>query len=146
MDLQQIKKGLVIRDYVDEIANPKIKMGVLLGINPSTEKLKFVLINSRMTDKARSTPALRDRHVAISPSSYSCLDRVSYIDCTQVVSRSLTTLKERIDRNRESVCGMLLPEDLAKVVNEVGRAVTVKPKDKKLITSEFRLPPIVKYR
>jgi hypothetical protein len=143
LGVDTLKKGLVIRDEFDEILNTKTKMAVLVGCNPVDQSLKFVMINSQITAKARTNHELRDRHVQISDQSYSFLTTLSHINCTQIIPRPLSKLEKRLNAGVAKVCGELTEDDLAKVIEQICLAKTVIPKDKRIVSAEFRLAPAV---
>ena len=128
MDLSWLKKGIVVRDEFQEIENVKIKMAVLVGVTPNGLDAKFLMINSQITAKARSRLEIRDRQFAID--GYTFLNYLSYVNCAQVISRPLELLLKRMEEGKARVCGELREADLCKAIQEVQKAVTVKPKDK----------------
>ncbi len=141
-----LKKGLVIRDYFDEIWDSKIKMAVLVGSNSVDQTLKFVMINSRITQMAQSKPELRDRHVLIAPQSYPFLKTLSHISCTQIISRHLSKLQRRLDTGDAQIRGELSRGDLTKVIEQICLAKTVSRKDQRIVSAKFRLAPVIERR
>ena len=137
MTLNRLERGVIIRDEFQEIQNVKIKMAVLVGLEPRVKVCKFFMINSQITCKARSIPQIRDRQVPID--AYDFLNYLSYINCAQVISRPLTRLRQRFDEGKAKICGQLREADLIKVFAQAEKAVTLSPKDKKLIASPFSI-------
>jgi len=71
--------------------------------------------------------------IAIDPSACDCLKRISYINCASVITRPLSELESRIDRDPARICGDLSPDHCQKVLTEIQGAKTVKKKNKIVI-------------
>jgi len=135
--ISNLRKGLVSRDFREEISHPKIKIFILAGLDLRRMDAKLVLINSEIVKFAQNRPALRERHIEIGQAEYSFLRHTSYIDCTYVVTTPFRKLTNRLLSGKAEILGHLSEPHLERLVEEVERASTVRGRDKEVITQSL---------
>ncbi len=133
-----IRRGLVVRAFVDSTDPPKVKIFVVVGYDPDYDRIKIVLVNSAMTDFQQSKPYLRNRMILIEPSAdLSFIEHPSYIDCTTIHNKDFDHFYNNLLRDLSQIKGHLSEDLLNDVLHQISQAYPVKRRDKSIIESDF---------
>jgi len=138
--IANVRKGLVTRDFLEEITHPKIKIFILVGLEIDSLTAKFVLINSAIPLFIQRDPEKRSCQLEIGPDKYDFLDHTSYADCQMVISVPIRKLVDRLLKGEAEIRGHLSDTDLQLVLGYVTASKSVARNDKTAVAAPFSLP------
>lgn len=104
-----IKRGTILHSDIFDIDHAKFFVVIAV---PKDSVVGFFYINSKVNGNVIRKEEQYKLQYRISPTDYSFLDHVSYIDATTVTEISKETLAKSIKDNRTTIKGELCVKDL----------------------------------
>lgn len=115
---------------------PHDKFALVLSLKP---KPLFAFINSRINEFIQKQPRLLEVQVLIDCRHHTCLNYDSYLDCSEVVTQSLTDIEEQLRREPSRDKGRCSTKVLKAVVAAINKAHTISPLNKQWITDALEV-------
>jgi hypothetical protein len=91
---ENLKIGAVLKYHVPFTIPPKTKRIVIVGFDNQKVALASVLINTEINPNKFSTPESRNLHLELDSEGRTYLDHTSFIDCSQILSKTFQPLKK----------------------------------------------------
>lgn len=124
VSIEELRVGTVI-DIQDPYSfHEKHKYNIIVGISDDKFYIGTVFINSIVNTRAINSPELIALQYEISPSKYSFLRSVSFVDCSDLKDRMQRSLLKDINDSGR-ILGSIAKDDLFAIIRLVLNAETI---------------------
>lgn len=129
-----IEVGDVLHLYFTTIHKPAYKYCIVFRTEP---RIGCVLINSELTEFAKSTPIIRDSHAAIMSDECAPLVRDSWIGCADHFGLDRSEAIRCLEANPEFHCGKIPAAVAQRVVDTMNNTERLSVRKRKLGTEQL---------
>jgi hypothetical protein len=138
---QNIRKGLVVRDFLQEITHPKTKRFILVGLDHDSMTAKLVIINSKIPAFVTGKPHLERLQIPLSPADYSeIIDHDSFVNCMEIISIDFLKLQQRLYGQQAQILGHLSAADTQRLIATLLSAKNISRENKRILSAPLERP------
>jgi len=128
---RNFKVGAVLKFQVNDTNPPKLKRLIIVGFDDEKVSFACVFINSKINPHLFRTKILQDLHLEFEASGRAYLDHTSFVDCSQIFEKDISSVKQAVANDLGILIGELTPVDLENVRKTISGAHTITPRVKK---------------
>jgi hypothetical protein len=125
------KIGAVLKYHIGSTIPPKYKRLIIIGFDAHNMFMASVFINSQINPNIFRSPQARQQHLELDVNNRTYLDKISYVDCSQIKIEDTTAIKDLLVTNPSIHIGELSNSDLTDVLDKIKNSPTITPKEKR---------------
>ncbi len=129
---RNIVAGSVFKIFATNTDPPKYKIIVLVAVNEEVALVGYLFVNTDPSWHCIDTDELRNLQLFLTHDTRDYLEHDSYLDCSSLMSHSLSDLDNAFATDGSALLGNLSESDLEIVIEKVTGAKTISNKQKKL--------------
>lgn len=128
---RSLETGSVLRLFVRDTNPPKIKRFIIVGRSLDGICLATVYINTHVNHRVNWSPELKAMQILLEAHRREYLEHDSYVDCSKLIVRKVSEIKEILSRKPETIIGKLNLQEINIIKQSIMDSKTIKGKDKK---------------
>ncbi len=126
-----LKKGSVLRAFVQDTNPPKIKIFIVVGFDETYTFLATVFVNTEINLNINFSAELQSLHVLLEAEGRDFLTHDSYVDCSDILPKEVQEIQHAMKNKPEIVIGEISEEDLKIIIDTILRSPKIRGKHKK---------------